>query len=174
MRLHHRSPVDRGMSSSIVMIQRSHSPFASFPRRAVAATLLLGLAACSPAPDAAPDASAPAAPLPEEVLSHGQGIYEQLCATCHFDGHGSLTAPALVGSAVVKNSPDKMISQILHGSRGAFVNKDGEQMDGIMPAQDSLSDDDIAAVVTYVRHAYGQTDRLTTPEEAAKLRAQPR
>lgn len=142
---------------------------------------LFFLAACSPPPATdAPEAAAPAAvkipsqPLPEDVLSQGMGIYEQLCATCHFDGHGSLTAPSLADSLTVKNAPEKMIAQILHGSQGVFKNKDGQEVQGIMPPQDNLSDEDIAAVVTYVRHNFGQVDQLITPEEVAKLRAQPR
>ena len=39
-----------------------------------------------------------------------------------------------------------------------------------MPAQDALSNGDIAAVVTYVRHTFGHSDQLTTPADVAKLR----
>jgi mono/diheme cytochrome c family protein len=126
--------------------------------------VIILLGACSPA---APKA---AAPLPEDVLSQGQGIYEQLCATCHFDGHGSPTAPSLADSLIVKNSPDKMITQILHGSRGMFKTNTGQEIQGIMPPQDSLSNEDIAAVVTYVRHQFGSVDQLTTPAEVAAKR----
>jgi mono/diheme cytochrome c family protein len=137
------------------------------------ALALFFLTACSPPAVTTPETTA-SAPLPEEVLSQGQGIYEQLCATCHFDGHGSLTAPSLADSLIVKNSPEKMIAQILHGNQGAFVNKDGKEIQGIMPPQDSLSDEDIAAVVTYVRHTFGKVDQLTTPAEVTALRGQPR
>lgn len=123
------------------------------------------LGACSPS---APKAAAPQ-PLPGEVLSQGQGIYEQLCATCHFDGHGSPTAPALIDSAIVKNSPDEMIGSILHGRNGP-MNVNGQIVNGIMPAQNTLSDEDIAAVVTYVRHEFGKADQLTTPAEVAARR----
>ncbi len=138
------------------------------PRRAqgtlpALAALLLG--ACSPP---APKSAAPQ-PLPEEVLSQGQGIYEQLCATCHFDGNGSPTAPSLVDSAVVKNSPGEMIAAILHGRSGpAKIN--GQIANGIMPAQNNLSNEDIAAVITYVRHQFGKPDQLTTPGEVAAQR----
>jgi mono/diheme cytochrome c family protein len=144
----------------------------SFPAQGVACALaLIFLVSCSPsAPGPSASSGASAQPLPEEVLSQGQAIYEQLCATCHFDGHGSDKAPSLADSAIVKNSPDKMITQILHGSQGVFKNRDGKEVKNIMPAQNSLSNDDIAAVITYVRHQFGKVDQLTTPAEVAAQR----
>ncbi len=123
------------------------------------------LGACSPS---APTATAPQA-LPADVLSQGQGIYEQLCATCHYDGHGSPTAPSLVDSSIVKNSAGEMIRSILHGRNGpAVIN--GQTVNSIMPAQNTLSNEDIAAVITYVRHQFGKVDQLTTPAEVAAQR----
>ena len=143
----------------------------SFPAQGVAcAAALIFLVSCSPSAPAPSASPGTGKALPEDVLSQGQAIYEQLCATCHFDGRGGDVSPALAGSAIVENSPDKMIAQILHGSQGTFKNKDGVEMKGIMPAQSSLSNDDIAAVVTYVRHQFGKVDQLTTPAEVAKLR----
>jgi mono/diheme cytochrome c family protein len=135
------------------------------------------LAACSPSTPNPPTATekttatTPSSqPISEEVLGQGQGIYEQVCATCHFDGHGSPTAPSLADSTIVKTSPEKMITQILRGSEGMFKNNAGQQVKGIMPAQNSLSNDDIAAVITYVRHQFGSVDQLTTPAEVAAKR----
>ena len=128
------------------------------------------LGACSPSAPKAPTADAPKAPLPEDVLSQGQGIYEQLCATCHYDGHGSDKAASLADSVIVKNSPGKMIAQILHGSQGPFKDNTGKIVQGIMPAQNTLSNEDIAAVITYVRHTFGPVDQLTTPAEVAAQR----
>jgi mono/diheme cytochrome c family protein len=132
------------------------------------AIVSLALAACSPSstpPQTAAATPAPAA-LPADVLSQGQSIYEQLCATCHYDGKGSDKAPVLAGSAALK-SQDNVINGILHGRKGNFkIN--GMQFE--MPPQDSLSNEDVAAVVTYVRHTFGSVDQLTTPADVAKLR----
>jgi nitrite reductase (NO-forming) len=128
------------------------------------------LVSCSPSKPEAPAAPAkPVQPPTEEVLAQGEMIYEQLCAQCHYAGDGSDKSPALTTSATVKDSPDKMITQLLHGSRGTFKNNAGQEIEGVMPPQ-ALSDEDIAAVVTYVRHKFGGVDALTTPADVAKLR----
>jgi mono/diheme cytochrome c family protein len=130
-------------------------------RHAACALILALLTACSrPASESI---------LPEDVLSQGAGIYEQLCATCHYDGRGGPLAPALLNSPVLKVSAEAVIGTILHGRKGTFLVK-GKPLEGGMPAQDNLSDEDIAAVVTYVRHEFARVDQLTTTEDVARLR----
>ncbi|MGH8048607.1 MAG: c-type cytochrome, partial [Chthoniobacterales bacterium] len=92
------------------------------------------------------------------MLSQGEAIYSQLCATCHYDGKGSDKAPVLLNSPSLQSQAN-VIDGILHGRKGTF------KVNGIapgMPPLDSLSNDDIAAVVTYVRHTFGKADQLTT------------
>jgi mono/diheme cytochrome c family protein len=80
------------------------------------------------------------------VMQGGAAVYGQLCAACHMaDAKGASGAgayPALAGDARLA-SPEYAADVIIHGRKG-------------MPAfGDLLDDDQIAAVVTYVRSHHG-------------------
>jgi mono/diheme cytochrome c family protein len=54
------------------------------------------------------------------------------------------------GAIAAKPEGKKFLSQIVLGGMGGRIMVDGEQIIGVMPAFDTLSDDDIAAVLGYV------------------------
>lgn len=90
---------------------------------------------------ASPTAS-PAATSPPRA---GPVIYAQMCMSCHGDqGQGSVGVPGLSGNGgVTANNPDGVIAIVKHGRRA-------------MPGfSDKLSDVEIAAIVSYVRTAWG-------------------
>lgn len=122
-----------------------------------------GSDSATPAPAAAP---VPASP---ELLSEGAEIFQMNCALCHTDGSGSPAAPPLIGSAVVAESGEAIIRSILYGRQGQSI-VDGKLFNGIMPAQATLSDKEIAAVVTYVRKQFGGVDSTVKPSDVAALR----
>jgi len=101
-------------------------------------------------PDTAADVP-PAVATPNIKL--GQGIYETDCARCHGDdGKGvSNNFPNLAGNeSVWGGAPDDAISMVLGGyeswhSNGSYMPEFGQD----------LSDDQIAAVVNYIRTAWG-------------------
>lgn len=99
----------------------------------------------------------------------GKDIYTAACAACHYDGRLSDKAPALMNSKVLETQ-DSVITSILRGRKTGFQVTGGASG---MPPQESLSNEDIAAVVTYVRHTFGNYNQLTTPEDVEKLRATP-
>ena len=77
----------------------------------------------------------------------GQAGFEQTCAACHQpDGKGIPGAfPALAGNAFVRGSPEAVVQTVLDGRGG-------------MPTfRNDLNDDQIAAILTYVRSAWGNT-----------------
>ncbi|GAB4173034.1 MAG: hypothetical protein Fur0032_12550 [Terrimicrobiaceae bacterium] len=84
----------------------------------------------------------------------GEEVYGQTCATCHYDGSGSATAPDLKGGAFWKNPPEKLFGIILRGQSNVSV-VDGKPFYGIMPAMPYLSDEEIAAVTAYVFKTFG-------------------
>jgi len=59
---------------------------------------------------------------------------------------------------------------VLGGLKGP-VTVNGETYDGIMPSQGHLSDEDVAAVLTYVRSSWGNAGDEVTREEIATKRA---
>jgi mono/diheme cytochrome c family protein len=93
--------------------------------------------------------------VPEPTqLATGEALYGLNCASCHYDGRATDTMPALIGSPALA-TPTQVARIILHGQRGT----------GIMPAQDYLTDEEIAAIVEYVRHEFaGKTERVSVEE----------
>lgn len=100
----------------------------------------------------------------------GADLYEQNCATCHYDGSGSPTAPPLKGSPVVADSAKAVILTILNGQQGKAVVNGKPFSNGIMPAQAYLSDTEIAAVAGFVRTQFGGATDSPTPADVAALR----
>jgi len=100
-----------------------------------------------------PGMAAPIAPLsPEEEVrfSAGAEVYKNICITCHQpDGRGQeKLAASLVGSTFALASPDVPARILLNGKEGPI---------GLMPPVGSvLNDDQIAAVLTYIRREWGQ------------------
>jgi mono/diheme cytochrome c family protein len=96
-------------------------------------------------------AAASAAKDEQQLFAAGKEIYGTLCAVCHqADGRGrDKVAPPLVGSPFALGPPAVVIRIMLHGKRGPT---------NVMPALGPLiTDDQIAAVLTYVRREWGQT-----------------
>jgi len=96
-------------------------------------------------------AAAAAAKDEQQLFAAGKEIYGTLCAVCHqADGRGrDKIAPPLVGSAFALGPPAVVVRIMLHGKRGPT---------NVMPALGPLiTDEQIAAVLTYVRREWGQT-----------------
>jgi mono/diheme cytochrome c family protein/glucose/arabinose dehydrogenase len=105
--------------------------------------------------------AAPLTPVEQERFAAGQEVFKNLCEACHLaDGRAQQgVAPALSGSAEVVGPPAVTIRILLHGKEGSI---------GLMPAHaDALSDEEIAAVLTYIRRAWGQT---ASPIEAGAVK----
>lgn len=107
-----------------------------------------------------PDATAPA-PAPQRrdvgTMERGARIYDQRCAYCHGDaGQGAADAyPPLAGSrAVNMDTPANLIQVVRHG--GFLPATAGNPRPyGMPPFGHVLDDNDIAAVLTYVRGSWG-------------------
>ena len=105
-----------------------------------------------------------------EQLAQGKILYEQSCAQCHYDGAGTPVAPDLRGSSVLAEPPQALARIILDGRQGVSM-KDGKKLNGIMPPQAYLRDEEIAAVVVYVREAFGDRREALSPAAVAEIRA---
>ncbi len=80
----------------------------------------------------------------DALLSAGEEVYAANCASCHqSEGEGNDSYPALAGSQLVtEEDPSAVIELVLHGQ-------------GEMPAfADSLDEEEIAAVVSYIRNSW--------------------
>ena len=113
----------------------------------------------------------PSTPDPS-VMATGKRIFETSCAACHRkDGTGvPRMFPPLAKSALVHSrNPTTIIRMILKGARTAATN--AAPTHSAMPAYDwKLSDDEIAAVATYVRNSWGNAAPSISPADVASLR----
>ncbi len=85
-------------------------------------------------------------PDPNRLISYGQIVYIENCAECHqTDGMGwSNLYPRLAGNPVVTlQDPTPLIDTVMFGQGS---------MTGF---QDRLNSDEIAAVLSYIRNAWG-------------------
>lgn len=107
-------------------------------------------------------------------LGRGRAVYENVCALCHnTDGAGKPNqAPAFAGSEWVLGSPGRLIRIPLTGLAGPITVK-GEAWNLAMPAMGAaLSDDDLAAVLTYMRQSWGNKASAITAEQVKAVRAE--
>ncbi len=107
----------------------------------------------------------------EEIMQRGKDIYETYCLMCHqTNGSGvPSTFPPLTETKHVLGSKENLIKIILNGQKGE-IEVLGEIYDGEMPAQDFLSNKQIADVLTYVRNSFGNNATPISPEEVKEVR----
>ncbi len=132
-------------------------------RKSGGAPLVASAAAGSPQAHAAVPPAGAAAAQPQgksELVVAGKKVYGTYCAACHqANGQGMAAAnfPALVGSALITGAADAQIQQILQGKNA-------------MPAFGYLSDQDIAAAITYTRNSWGNDSGVVQPADVAAQR----
>jgi glucose/arabinose dehydrogenase len=104
----------------------------------------------------------------------GATLYRQACATCHMvDGRGVPDMqPALLDSAFVKGDPKVVIDVLLRGPAKALP-ANREKYSNAMPEFSSLSDAEIAEVLTYVRRQFGHGATAIAAAQVAAVRAKP-
>ena len=104
------------------------------------------------------------------LITRGKKIYN-ICKTCHqVDGLGlPPTYPPLVDSPFVLDGKGKLIKIMLHGLSGP-INVAGKHYDESMPPAPIRNDYDIAAVMTYIRQAWGNDGDAITQSEVASMR----
>jgi len=108
----------------------------------------------------------------------GKKIYgrEGFCITCHqADGRGLEASgfPPLAGTEWVQGSEERLIKITLNGLSGP-IKVLGRQYPGqvpMTPYRGLLQDDEVAAVLTYVRNAFGNKASVITPEKVKEVRA---
>ena len=101
-------------------------------------------------------------------------MYENICGLCHGnDGLGKPSqAPPFAGSEWALGSPNRMIRIPLAGLAGP-VQVNGQTWNLAMPAMGAaLPDDDLAAVLTYIRQSWGNKGSAVTSEQVKAVRAE--
>ena len=93
------------------------------------------------------------------------------CMSCHqATGRGLPPVyPPLRGSAIVQGDPATAVKILLYGLEGK-IEVDGQTYNQVMPAAPVKSDEEIAAVLSYVRSAWGNSASAIEPAFVAKVR----
>jgi len=98
----------------------------------------------------------------EQLMSKGEKVYSVQCVACHQASGAGMPGvfPAITGSAIATGDIDAHIDIILNGKPGTAMAAYGRQ----------LSDEEIAAVITYQRNALGNSvgDSVQAADIAAK------
>ena len=106
----------------------------------------------------------------------GAEVYrrEAHCITCHQpDGKGLPAAqyPSIAKSPWVQGNPERLIRLTLHGLFGP-IEVNGTKYQGLVPMTPfkGLSDEEVAAVLTYVRNSFGNQASPILPEQVKSTR----
>jgi len=101
---------------------------------------------------------------------NGKAIYNDKCSSCHQPaGQGVPSAfPPLAGNPnVVEKNPTPVIKTVLNGLNTPITVK-GQKFSGGMPAwKGQLSNAEVAAVITYIRSAWGNKASAVTEKQVA-------
>jgi mono/diheme cytochrome c family protein len=105
-------------------------------------------------------------------ITRGQTVYTTFCLTCHqVDGSGVPNLnPPLIKTKWTLGPKTVLIEQVLKGSNGK-VEIDGETFHNTMPPLATLTDQQIADVLTYVRNNFENKASQVTPAEVKAVRA---
>ena len=101
----------------------------------------------------------------------GKQLYIGKCAACHQATGLGLAGvfPPLAASEWVVESPVTLTHILLHGIQGKMTVK-GVSYQGLMPAWNTLSDAEIAAVASYIRSDWGNKAAPITEDDVKKQR----
>ncbi len=113
-----------------------------------------------------------------ELFVQGKAIYsrEGYCITCHqADGKGLPASgfPPLAGTKWVTGSHERLTKIVLNGLHGPLevLGKPYPGQVPMTPFGGMLKDEEVAAVLTYVRNAFGNEAPAVTPGQVKQVRA---
>ena len=103
-------------------------------------------------------------------VTRGKAIYDTQCVTCHQEkGEGVKDVyPPLAKSDYLMANKSRAVAAVVNGVQGA-ITVNGSKYDGEMIGLD-LTDQDVSAVLNYVRNSWGNKGDAVRPEEVAPQR----
>lgn len=155
---------DRVPEALVALASHADRAVAGPARELLAAVALTGVAAAGHVEALTPDES--------QRVRAGERLFARACAACHQLDGGGMTglAPPLRDADWVLGPPERLIRIALHGVTGP-IDVGGMSWSGEMPGQRHLGDDDLAAVLSYVRRAFGHRASAIAPAQVAAERA---
>ena len=104
-------------------------------------------------------------------IARGKTVYQQQCLSCHqVDGSGVMNMnPPLTGTTYVLGDKAALIKTVLEGVTTPLTIDDNEYHN-VMPPHTTMTDQQIADVLTYVRHSFGNKATAVTAAEVKAVR----
>ena len=124
------------------------------------------------APFGSPQEVASLAPSEEElVFSQGKQLYAN-CQGCHQPNGGGTpgTFPPLAGSDWVLGDPQRIAAVVLNGLGGEVVVSGKTYNNQMTPVGETWTDEQVAAVLTFIRNEWGNNAGRVLPEIVAQAR----
>jgi mono/diheme cytochrome c family protein len=112
-------------------------------------------------------------PQPGGGAALGAKMYAQNCSICHQPGGTGIPGqfPPLAGSDwVLEEGPNRIIKLILNGIQGPITVSGQQFNNSMVPWRDTLTDEQIAAVATYIRSTWGNKAPPVKPEDVKAQR----
>jgi mono/diheme cytochrome c family protein len=124
-------------------------------------------------PQTAPPEAPPPAAVSTSVAERGSKLYEQHCAQCHGDkGQGVPGAyPPLAGNRAVQMAVTANLVQIVLNGGFAPATAGNPRPFGMPPYVLTLSDADVAAVLTHVRTSWGNASPIVSEFDVSRQRS---
>lgn len=160
--------IKEGKSVSEVTAAAKAAPKTAETSAAPAEPKAEGTSAAPAATAPAPEAKAAAAKkyTKDELMQLGEKTYLNRCAMCHQPTGAGMppTFPALKGSKIATGPVAEHLDRVLNGKTGTAM----------QAFKDQLSDDELAAVITYERNAWdNNTNTLVQPADIAAAKKAP-
>ena len=155
-----------------VKLAQEPAGLAALAARDKSAAAALALFTWPGKPGAAPASVPPLTADEQKRFAEGQELYAAVCAACHqptgfgLDG----VAPPLFDSEWVLGSEERLARIVLHGMTGK-VTVGKRTYDLQMPPLETLTDAQIAGVLTYIRREWGHEAAPVEIATIARLRA---
>lgn len=108
----------------------------------------------------------------QRILARGMADYQVTCAGCHQpsgEGQPGL-APPLARSAWVTGSIQRLGRIALHGLSGPITVRDEQYNLEMPPIGASLTDEQVAGILSYIRQSWGNSAPLVAAHELAEIR----
>jgi len=107
------------------------------------------------------------------LIAQGREVYGRTCTACHQPaGTGTPGQfPPLAGSDWVNAAgPDRVIRIVLNGIHGPLKVNGADYANVMVPWKDTLKDDEIAAVISFIRQEWGNKASAVKPDEVKAIR----